>query len=440
MPELRLIAQERGLCHKGKKPQLIARLAIWVRDEVSSGCKDLPESRLANEEHAAELDVSTDEASSPINVESEDENALSSEDLEPTEPQLSKEQSTNSDITAEGKETLEFAELPSDGVESDDGTECSDDDDSVSSEELELVGDKGKRPLALRPQAWRMLETEFDEFETDEVFDHGPSGNEDSEPRCRLRSTLQTMFGHDDFRDGQEWAIRRCLNQQRSLLVAPTGFGKSLCYALPAAMMDGVCVVVSPLLSLIHDQIRVLPPRLPAATLSGKISTSEMAATLDDIIRGRIKIVFVSPERLTSQSFRRMFRSRWNPETEKHERQFPDVSLLCVDEAHCLSQWAHNFRPSYLRLSSMMQMIQPKSVLAITATAGPRVVNDISRSLHIEREGRPKEDATGVRVMKTDRDNIDVKCLLMKSQGERLDKVSTGILPLVLERHNYFDQ
>ena len=137
--------------------------------------------------------------------------------------------------------------------------------------------------------------------------------------------------------------------------------------------MDGVCVVVSPLLSLIQDQMRVLPPRVPAATLSGPMTTAKMAATLDDVIRGRIKIIFVSPERLTSAAFRRLFRLRWNDQSKQSERSFPHVSLLCVDECHCLSQWAHNFRPCYLRIKSMVEMMQPESVLAITATASSRL-------------------------------------------------------------------
>jgi ATP-dependent DNA helicase Q4 len=241
---------------------------------------------------------------------------------------------------------------------------------------------------------------------------------------CPLRSTLKEVFGHDDFRDGQEWLIQRCLKHERSLLVAPTGFGKSLCYALPAVLLDGVCIVVSPLLSLIQDQIRVLPPKLPAATLSGQMSTAAMAATIDDIIRGRIKVLFVSPERLSSSSFRRMFRQKWNQETSQYERQFPTVALLCVDEAHCLSQWAHNFRPSYLRIRSMVQIIQPQGIVAITATAGPRVVDDICRALEIPRsheEGASSD--SGVRVMNSNRDNIDVRCFVLSTQQERLSKV-----------------
>jgi superfamily II DNA helicase RecQ len=157
---------------------------------------------------------------------------------------------------------------------------------------------------------------------------------------------------------------------------------------------------------------------------------------MDDVVRGRLKVLFVSPERLTSASFRRMFIPRWNPETRVKERHFPTVSLLCVDEAHCMSQWAHNFRPSYLRMQTMMELIQPESVLAITATAGPRVVEDICRTLSITGgtadssvAGALRSDDTsgGVRVMKSDRDNIDVSSLILTNQEERLSKVNQMI-------------
>lgn len=167
-----------------------------------------------------------------------------------------------------------------------------------------------------------------------------------------------------------------------------------------------------------------------------------MACIVDDITRNRIKIVFVSPERLSSPSFRRLFRMRYDPNSKSYERTFPPVSLLCVDEAHCLSQWAHNFRPSYMRLQSMMDFIRPKSILAITATAGPRVIQDICRALDISspsshascciddvpasmgKEALTTGDDCGVRVMKTDRDNIDVSCYFLSSQAERLSTVS----------------
>jgi ATP-dependent DNA helicase Q4 len=177
----------------------------------------------------------------------------------------------------------------------------------------------------------------------------------------------------------------------------------------------------------------VLPPRLPAATMSGQISTAKMATILDDLVRGRLKVLFVSPERLTSGSFRRMFVERWNAETKLRERRFPTVSLLCVDEAHCLSQWAHNFRPSYLRLASMIDLIQPKSLLAITATAGPRVVQDICQTLGILDCSRPAEtpsageekenEDTGVRIMKTNRDNINVTSFIVDNHEQRINMV-----------------
>jgi superfamily II DNA helicase RecQ len=156
---------------------------------------------------------------------------------------------------------------------------------------------------------------------------------------------------------------------------------------------------------------------------------------MDDVVRGRLKVLFVSPERLTSSSFRRLFIPRWNPETRVKERHFPTVSLLCVDEAHCMSQWAHNFRPAYLRMRTMMELIQPESVLAITATAGPRVVEDICRTLNITAGttdssvagALQSDDSGGVRVMKSDRDNIDVSSLILSNQEERLSKVNKTI-------------
>ena len=147
-----------------------------------------------------------------------------------------------------------------------------------------------------------------------------------------LHNSLETYFGYTAFREGQEWAIRRCLSHEQTLLVAPTGQGKSLCYALPAVLMDGICLVVSPLISLMQDQLRQLPPKIPAATLSGSMTVAQMALIVDDIMRGRYKVLFVSPERLASAAFRRLVRPKFNVETRKYEQQFPTVSLLCVDE------------------------------------------------------------------------------------------------------------
>lgn len=193
------------------------------------------------------------------------------------------------------------------------------------------------------------------------------------------------------------------------------------------------------------DQLRELPPRVPAATLSGSLTTAATAAIVDDIIRKRIKVLFVSPERLASPSFQRLFQPKWNKETKTRERPFPPVSLLCVDEAHCLSQWGHNFRPSYLRLRSLMHKIEPQSILAITATAGHQVVHDICRTLDIDHDAAngnanghsdPCQNPSGVWTMKTDRENIDVKAFVVDTQERRLSMVRTSRLAWCLRAIN----
>lgn len=168
-----------------------------------------------------------------------------------------------------------------------------------------------------------------------------------------------------------------------------------------------------------------MPPKIPAATLSGSMTAAQMALIIDDVLRGRYKVLFVSPERLASASFRRLIRPKFNVETRQYERQFPPVSLLCVDEVHCLSQWGHNFRPSYLRVKSLLPLIEPKSVMALTATAGPMVVRDICNTLCIplERPGATL-DASGVKVLNCNRDNIDVFAMILQSNDERQYLVS----------------
>lgn len=388
VPELREELKRRNLAHTGKRKQLLMRLSLWVRDEVATVCgsdeqlgMEAVVNRDLNEAPAAENDDDDDESS-------DDESSVSSEELEIYH------------ATKRGGEKSPSGE--------DDGEKSDEDDDSCDS-------------LAVGERTARL-----------------PQSSRDSTTPLTLEDQLLDLFGHEEFRDGQEWAVRRCLDKQRTLLVAPTGFGKSLCYAFPAALMDGVCIVVSPLISLMQDQLRQLPPKIPAATLSGSLSASAMAATIDDVIRNRLKILFVSPERLASPSFRRLFQTRWNYETKTRERSFPTVSLLCVDEAHCVSQWGHNFRPSYLRLKSLLELIQPESVLAMTATAGPLVIKDICDALEIphsdeiDPENKKEEmntnllnESHGVKVLAYDRDNIDVCCKVLSSEDERLSLVGS---------------
>ncbi len=186
---------------------------------------------------------------------------------------------------------------------------------------------------------------------------------------------LKEVFGHSSFRVGQEWAINRVLNGQNALLVLATGSGKSLAYQLPALMLPGITVVVSPLISLMEDQLSRLPPQLPGACMSGCHSSFHgMARTLKELRDGRIKVLFLSPERICSPSFQRLITLKG---------VFPEVSLLCVDEAHCVSQWSHNFRPAYMRISSALDGLHPRSVLGMTATASPSVISNICSILRI---------------------------------------------------------
>lgn len=193
------------------------------------------------------------------------------------------------------------------------------------------------------------------------------------------QKALTQVFGHTAFREGQEWAINRCLQGMSSLLVLSTGAGKSLTYQLPALLLPGITIVVSPLVSLMEDQLAGLPPQLPASCLSGRYgSLAEVAKTVRDLRAQRLKLLFISPERLCSDSFRRLVAT---------PGVLPPVSLLCLDEAHCMSQWSHNFRPSYLRLKREMAMLKPRCILALTATASTAVVQDICSAMSIPPEG-----------------------------------------------------
>lgn len=380
LPELRDEAKRLGLRHVGKKGQLLARLTIHVRDEVAKSV--VADDEKGSDDGIIDLVSAVRQDSKTLPAADDDDGSCSSSSEESS--------CTSSSSSSEGDE-LELV-----------GDECNDDDDpkegSVSDEECVNVEDNNND----------------DDNDSEEE-------ESDSDP---IYKALHTFFGYRNFRPGQEWAIRRVFQQERSLLVAPTGLGKSMCYALPATQVEGVCLVVSPLISLMQDQLRHLPPNIPAATLSGNLSSVQVAMTIDDLMKNRIKILFVSPERLASPAFRRLIRPKFNTETRQYERQFPTVSLLCLDEAHCLSQWGHNFRPSYLRIRSLVPMLEPKSILALTATAGPMVIKDICHTLGIPMSSRGGIDNDGVRVLDCKRDNIDVAALIMNSEDSRRSLVS----------------
>ena len=183
------------------------------------------------------------------------------------------------------------------------------------------------------------------------------------------RAELRRHWGYDDFRPGQDQAVRNVLSGGDSLTVMPTGGGKSLCYQVPALLREGVTIVVSPLISLMKDQVDALQALgLPATYVNSTLPSGEMSARIEAAERGEYRLLYVAPERFDSDAFSRRL-ARLN------------VSLLAVDEAHCVSEWGHDFRPSYLRLGQVREMLGGPPIAALTATATPEVRRDIVRQL-----------------------------------------------------------
>ena len=186
-----------------------------------------------------------------------------------------------------------------------------------------------------------------------------------------LQSVLNRSFGHTSFRPGQEQVIESLLAGRSALALFPTGAGKSLCYQLPSLLLDGLTVVISPLIALMKDQVEALEARgIAAARLDSSLTPAEAAGVYESIRTGRLKLLYIAPERLTSEQFvGRLSRAK--------------VAMMAVDEAHCISEWGHNFRPEYLRLAHVAKELGISPVLALTATATPAVASDIRRAFGI---------------------------------------------------------
>jgi ATP-dependent DNA helicase RecQ len=172
-------------------------------------------------------------------------------------------------------------------------------------------------------------------------------------------------LGYSGFRAGQREACETLLTQGKLLLVAPTGGGKSLCYQLPASVLPGTTLVVSPLIALMHDQVHALQSRgLPATFIASTLSSDEVRKRMARMAQGAYKLVYVAPERLVFPGFKNLVCSMACP-------------LVAVDEAHCISEWGHDFRPEYLRMGELLQSLPEAKVLACTATATPVVRDEI---------------------------------------------------------------
>jgi ATP-dependent DNA helicase RecQ len=183
------------------------------------------------------------------------------------------------------------------------------------------------------------------------------------------RKVLREHFGYPDFRPGQERAVSSVLSGKDTLVILPTGGGKSLCYQVPALILPGLTVVVSPLISLMKDQVDALQARgLPAAFINSTLTGNAVADRIARAHRGELRLLYVAPERFDVPGFADRLKSI-------------GVSLLAVDESHCISEWGHDFRPSYLRIRSVRERLGNPPTIALTATATPEVRRDIATQL-----------------------------------------------------------
>jgi len=213
------------------------------------------------------------------------------------------------------------------------------------------------------------------------------------------RDVLASRFGHADFRDGQREAVAAVCQGRDALVVLPTGGGKSICYQIPALMREGITVVLSPLISLMKDQVDALTARgIPAAFVNSTLNGREIADRFARVRDGSLKLLYVAPERF---------------ELGRTADRLRDagVGLLAVDEAHCISEWGHDFRPSYRRVQAIRDALGQPQTVALTATATPAVRRDIAEQLGLR--------DPAIVVSGFDRHNLQWHVLPMKGDAQK---------------------
>jgi ATP-dependent DNA helicase RecQ len=226
---------------------------------------------------------------------------------------------------------------------------------------------------------------------------------------------LRDIFGFSDLRAGQAEVVASLMEGRSALAIFPTGGGKSLCYQLPAVLLDGTALVVSPLLALMKDQVDGLIAKgVAAARLDSTLSADHYSETLSQLKQGELKLLYVSPEKLANTEFQKSLKG-------------VNISLIAVDEAHCISEWGHNFRPDYLKLTTIFRKLRVSRILALTATATPKVETDIRRQFRIAKKDVVK--------LSFHRPNLDLRitpCSRDNRKSILLEKVSNCAKPAII--------
>ena len=216
----------------------------------------------------------------------------------------------------------------------------------------------------------------------------------------RCLEVLGERFHFPGFREGQEEIIRTLLSGRDAVVVMPTGSGKSLCYQLPALLFEGVTLVVSPLIALMKDQVDgLVVSGIPATFINSQLVPSEQIQRLREVREGRFKLVYIAPERFRNQAFMEGIRNC-------------PIAMVAVDEAHCVSEWGHDFRPDYLRLKEAIGKVGQPPVAALTATATPEVRRDIVLQLGLR---EPASFVAGF-----DRPNLRLQVLKAGSEEKKI--------------------
>ncbi|MFC7339577.1 ATP-dependent DNA helicase RecQ [Haloferula chungangensis] len=225
------------------------------------------------------------------------------------------------------------------------------------------------------------------------------SGSVRKQAESMPESVLREKFGHGGFRGGQKEVVEGLIEGRSMLAVFPTGGGKSLCYQLPALMIEGVTLVISPLIALMKDQVDALREKgINAARLDSTLSQEEYAEVMESLRAGSLKLLYVAPERLSNEGFR-------------HHLKRLKIGMIAIDEAHCISEWGHNFRPDYLKLAKVCRDLKVPRVLCLTATSTPSVSADIRREFGIRKKDHVQ--------LSFHRANLDLRVTPLKA-GERM--------------------